>query len=344
MKSDKKVSDPRALRLALVGSETLLGREIKDVLESSDTPVVTDDFAANGEGSFGEEDGEALYRQPLGMDALASAELVVLAGTEEGSQKAYNLSKAQPNPRRLIDCTGQLDQEPEARICSPLLSDDAPPSGWLQIIAHPAATAIALILGRLSKKHRIERALFDIFEPASERGGRGIAELQQQTTSLLSFRPLDKQVFDAQLSFNLLPGYGEQAPFKLESVEHRIETHLATLLARNTGGGTPVSIPSLRVIQAPVFHGYSCSAWIQFGANVDAESVAHALASAQIEIRSSGDEWPTNVGAAGQSGLIVGDIRVDRNNAKAVWLWVVFDNLRLRADSLTELLSARESE
>ena len=44
------------------------------------------------------------------------------------------------------------------------------------------------------------------------------------------------------------------------------------------------------------------------------------------------------MGVTGQSGVIVGDIRVDRNNPRAVWLWIVIDNLRLRADTVRDLL------
>jgi hypothetical protein len=51
-----------------------------------------------------------------------------------------------------------------------------------------------------------------------------------------------------------------------------------------------------------------------------------------------GEESPTGVGAAGQSGLMAGDIRVDRNNAHAVWIWVVLDNLRVTADAAADVI------
>jgi len=41
----------------------------------------------------------------------------------------------------------------------------------------------------------------------------------------------------------------------------------------------------------------------------------------------------------GQSGLIAGDIRIDGNNPRAAWLWVVGDNVRLMADAAADLLS-----
>ena len=58
-----------------------------------------------------------------------------------------------------------------------------------------------------------------------------------------------------------------------------------------------------------------------------------SLANDQIEIRSEGTEPPTNVGQAGQSGIAIGAILPDRNDADACWFWVVADNLRLAAEN-----------
>ncbi|MGA8029756.1 MAG: Asd/ArgC dimerization domain-containing protein, partial [Bryobacteraceae bacterium] len=195
----------------------------------------------------------------------------------------------------------------------------------------------------LARYGNIRRAIAHIFEPASEHGQRGISELHHQTASLLSFKPLEKNVFDAQLSFNLLSRYGEEAPGKLSEVEQRIEKHVATILSRQNTV-SPIPIPSLRLIQAPVFHGYSISAWVEFDSDVDPLAAGEALASAQIEIRGPNQDAPDNAGAAGQSGLIAGDIRTDRNNPRAAWLWVVGDNLRLTADAAAEVVAALRTE
>ena len=107
------------------------------------------------------------------------------------------------------------------------------------MIAHPAAIVLAAFLRRLHSRFPLARAVAHIFEPASERGRAGINELQQQTVDLLSFRPPQKRVFDAQVSFNLLAAYGEEAAVALEMVAQRVEKHLATLLALESGTATP---------------------------------------------------------------------------------------------------------
>jgi aspartate-semialdehyde dehydrogenase len=238
----------------------------------------------------------------------------------------------------IIDCTGHLDRQEQARIVAPLLEHPGPAKpGELVVLAHPAASALALVLTRLARHAQLRRAVVQIFEPASERGKRGIAELHQQTTGLLSFKPLEKDVFDNQLSFNLLAQYGAEAPEKLSAVERRIEEHLSFLL-RGQSSAEAVPMPSLRLIQAPVFHGYSISAWVEFAREVNATELGEALASTQIEVRGAEEEAPHGVGATSQSGLIAGDIRVDRNDARAAWFWVVGDNLRLTADGVADIL------
>jgi aspartate-semialdehyde dehydrogenase len=171
--------------------------------------------------------------------------------------------------------------------------------------------------------------LAHVFEPASERGSSGVQELQQQTIGLLSFKGQPKEVFDAQLAFNLLARYGAEAPVPLEESELRIERHLATLLSHS--GHAP--IPSLRLIQAPVFHGYSISLWIEFESNPGVAIIEQALEGDGTDVRAGDTEPPDVVGMAGQSGLAAGGIALDRNNPKASWLWIVTDNLRLQAEN-----------
>jgi aspartate-semialdehyde dehydrogenase len=244
---------------------------------------------------------------------------------------------------KLIDCTGDLDTQPEAFIYAGQF-DGRPKEGWLFVLPHAAASALGLLLSKLAAYGQVVRAVIEVFEPASEQGRAGLAELQQQTTALLAFRPLEKQVYDTQVSFAMLPAYGEKASHRLDAIEQRIEKHLATLLARSTQQGTVVPMPSLRLIQAPVFHGYSFSIWAEFTEHIDIDGIRGALKSDEVDVRTADHEMPTNVGVAGQSGLSVGDIRIDRNNARALWLWAAADNFSILADEVNRLVGQWESQ
>ncbi|MGH9581803.1 MAG: Asd/ArgC dimerization domain-containing protein [Bryobacteraceae bacterium] len=334
----KEGSNPRAAKVALIGADTLLGREVREVLESRGVAVSLAVFGAAWEGNFGEQEGEAVYFEPLEAQTVQDRDALIVAGSEAGARKAYEIAKAGGGRPAVIDCTGYLDHAPEARIAAPMVEAGGTAASWLLVMAHPAASALALVLTRLSRHRRMSQALAHIFEPASERGKHGMAELHQQVLSLLSFKPLEKKVFDEQIGFNLLSRYGEDAPEKLSSFEQRIERHTATLLSR-LSNGVPVPMPSLRLIQAPVFHGYSISLWAEFESEVRAGDLEQALASAQIEIRGEDEDAPHNAGAVNQSGLIAGDIRADRNNPRGAWFWIVGDNLRLTADAAADSIA-----
>jgi aspartate-semialdehyde dehydrogenase len=329
--------------ISLVGAETLMGRELSEVLDQRRPDISIKTFAASGEGNFSEKDGEAVYLEALNANGIQSDLALVFAGNAIGAEKTYELAKAAGNKPAIVDCTGLLESKPEARITAPLLDDSKRPDNWLLIIAHPAATAIAMMLDRLSRYRKLRSAVINILEPASERGKSGISELHNQTTNLLAFKTLPKDVFDAQVSFNLLPQYGADAPVHLGTAEQRIERDLATLLSRQPNRAA-IPMPSIRLVQAPVFHGYSLSVWVEFETDVNGEELSEALATAQIEVRSADQEVPTNVGAAGQSGLAAGDIRVDHNNPRAAWIWIALDNLRVTAEAAADLLRTLENK
>jgi len=315
--------------IALVGGETLLGREVREVLGEtalgSQMRLVAG--AEEEAGTLTAIGDAAAFLTRLNPDELEDATVVILAGSAESSKTAL---QAQPSGL-IIDLTYAAEDDPEARIRAPQVegADYEIDHTGPQIVAHPAAVAIAMILKRLNTNYPIARAVVHIFEPASERGTAGIEELQQQTVNLLSFQPMPKKIFDTQLAYAMLAQLGSEAPVQLNEVEDRIERHLASLLERLDG----VPMPSLRLIQAPVFHGYSFSFWIEFEEAPDASEIEDAMNHETIDVRTGDVEAPNNVGVAGQSGISVGAITSDRNSASAFWVWAAMDNLRLAAES-----------
>ena len=286
-------------------------------------------------GTLTEVGGEPAFLTGLDPDAVEDAAVLILAGTADSSKIAL-----EANPSGLIvDLTYVAEDDPDARVRAPMveLEDFRGDHSGPQVVAHPAAIAIAAVLKRLHQTWPVQRAIVHIFEPASERGSAGIEELQQQTVSLLSFKPLKKEIFDAQASFAMLARFGSEAPVALETIEERIERHLASILEKLDG----VPMPSLRLIQAPVFHGYSLSFWIEFWSESQggpsASDIEDAMSQDPFDIRTSDLEPPNNVGIAGQSGISVGAVTPDRNAASAFWVWAAVDNLRLSAENAAKI-------
>jgi aspartate-semialdehyde dehydrogenase len=322
--------------MALIGSEALLGREIRDIIATSGADIklrLVSDLQEIA-GALTRMGDEPAVISGLTADSLAGVRAIFLAGSAESSRKALVLAAQEPGAT-IIDLTGAAEERPDARLRAPLVESEEDPEELdcaVQVIAHPAAIALAMFLRRLHSIEAVRASVIQIFAPASEYGKQGVEELQGQTVSLLSFKKLPHAVFDAQLSFSMLAKYGEEAKVSLEETELRIERHLASLLAL-PGPGEGAPMPSLRLIQAPVFHGYSFGAWVEFETNPGMESLESGLVAGPIEVRGSEVEAPTNVGQAGQGGIAVGAISPDRNNPEACWFWVVADNLRLSAEN-----------
>jgi len=189
--------------VAVVGGDTLLARELCELLSESRPAPRIQLIAATADGStlLDTDTEEAVIMVPLAAESLEGARVAFLAGSPASSRRTLKLNPA--DGPVLIDLTGALEEQPNARLRAPS-AESGPASSPIQVIAHPAAIALTMLFARLARIATIRRSLVHVFEPASERGQRGLDELQQQTVGVLAFKKLKMDVFDAQLGFNLL--------------------------------------------------------------------------------------------------------------------------------------------
>jgi aspartate-semialdehyde dehydrogenase len=315
-------------RVSVVGGESLLGKEIREILRMSAHPLEVSLVGGDEQeaGKLIEEAGEPVVITAMEQTSLVTSDVVVLAGSELSSRKAWEMTGPGPGPF-VIDATRTLEDVASARLRG--LPPDSP-----CIVAHPAAEILAALFNGIGTKLPVGRAIVHIFEPASERGQAGLDELHKQTVHLFSFKPLPKDVFDEQLAYNLLAALGSEAKPTLEQIETQIERHYATLAAAQPNA----RIPSIRLMQAPVFHGYGMSVWMELEGEASAEEMLAAVSNDRVDVRGAGEPPPNNVGVASQPGFAVGDVRRDRNHPRAYWLWIAADNLRTTAESTARLV------
>jgi aspartate-semialdehyde dehydrogenase len=317
----------------LVGGDTILGREIRDLIEEQKLPVnLTLAASRTGENVLSapeEEDSDITVMHALDRTLVEAADVVLLGGEREANERAVALARQCAERPALVDLTGQFEDLPESRLRAPLLETSEAGGGpeTIHTLAHPAAVALARLAALLHARYRLVRVVATILEPVSQQGRAGIDELHNQTLSLLNFREVPQEVFGAQVSFNLLPRYGSGAPRALAEA-----------------GGIP--LPSARLIQAPVFHGYCLNVWAEFENRPTVSALEHLLEETGIDLRRADGEPVSNVSVAGQVGLGVSDIAEDHADAKAAWFWLAFDNLRAHAEAalLTAGLLARGRE
>ena len=110
--------------LALVGSESLLGREIRDIVATSAPDLELRLIAADKErpGTLTRVGDEPAMVTELNARALHDARAVFLAGSAESSRKALRLLEGHSAP--VIDLTGTAEEDPSARLRAPMIERD----------------------------------------------------------------------------------------------------------------------------------------------------------------------------------------------------------------------------
>jgi aspartate-semialdehyde dehydrogenase len=343
MKNDPKTSPSKsdtagrggAFRVAIVGAATLKGRELKEVLSERSFPAY-DVRLLDDEESLGQVDAvgdEPTFIQTVMPEHLENVDFTFFASDDAYTRSTWQM--ARNNGSDIIDLSYALEGADGVSLRAPWVERELgiTPSidfgGAPVVIAHPAAMVLALLLLRLQKVSAITRAVVTALEPASEHGRRGMDELHEQTVNLLSFQQLPRNVFDVQVAFNLVDRYGEKSLPQLASVEERILRHFRAI------AGEKVPVPSLMLLQAPIFHGHGFSVYIETTHPMKLEQVNEALAGNHVEIAQGFEDAPSNVNAAGQEQIQVA-LRKDPAQANGVWLWAASDNLRIEAVAAVE--------
>lgn len=280
---------------ALVGAQTLLGREIRDIGQSKGMRLRGFDTAdEEGKTLVRGEDGDLELLPPLDAAAIAAARAVFFVGDAELGRKTLGMG-----PRVLVDVAGVLEAKPGPRF---------------KRIPSAAALLLEDFAAKVGALGKVERMVAHVLYPVSEWGQAALGELQQQTVALLNFQTMRKELFDTQAAFALLPGYGEESAFRLSEAQARTERELAAM-----------EMPpwSLHFTQAPVFHGLSATVWVEFAKPVAVDAFVWG---------EQEGEGPNNVNTAGTDGVAYGKAMADSQNGKAAWFWMAADNHRLVAN------------
>jgi aspartate-semialdehyde dehydrogenase len=343
MKNDQKSSASQAdagkwggaFRVAIVGAATLKGRELKDVLSERNFPA-RDTRLLDDEESLGQVEAvgdEPTFIQSVLPEHLENVDFTFFASDETYTRNTWQMARNAGSD--IIDLSYALDGEKGVVLRAPWVEHElgkAPSidfGGAPVTVAHPAAMVLAVLLLRINKVSTVASSVVTVFEPASEHGRRGMDELHEQTVNLLSFQQLPKAVFDTQVAFNLVDRYGEKSLPTLASVDGRIRQHYRSIVA----GEVPV--PSLMLLQAPIFHGHAFSIYIETERPAKLEDLSLALSGDHVEVAQGFEDSPSNVNAAGQEQIQV-MLRDDPDHKNGVWLWAASDNLRIAAIAAVE--------
>lgn len=342
-------------RVAVVGASSLLGKELLAVIEERGFPVsrLLSFEADEDDPELPIVDLSGGSRAAVRDEDVAASELdlVFVAARPRKAPRFLTsfMSKRPVNGReelkagkgqcRAIDLDHGLADTPGRVLSIPFLERGAAATAQVVVaVPHAAAIVLSTLLLRLAASFDISTATAQILAPASGLGPKAIEELQKQTVSLLSFQKFPSRVFGSQLAFNVLPRLGRAAGGGLTALAARLSDELKQYL------GTRAVLPSVRVLQAPVFYSMGVSLYVETAQTAEPSEIAEALAGDRVRLHLYSDPPTSPVGVTGGGEILIDVVLPDSGRPRGLWIWAAFDNLRLAAETALEVAKDFERE
>jgi aspartate-semialdehyde dehydrogenase len=226
----------------------------------------------------------------------------------------------------VIDNSSQWRMAPEVPLVVPEVNEHD--LKWHKgIIANPNCSTIQMVvvLKPIHDVAQIKRVVVTTFQSVSGTGKKAMDELMQQTTDILNFRPVKKDVYPHQIAFNCLP----HIDLFLENGYTKEEMKMANETKKILGDDSiQVTATTVRV---PVFRCHSESLNIETAKKITPNEVRATLSIAPGIIVYDAPEkniYPLAIDVADKDETYVGRVREDNSVECGINMWIVSDNLR----------------
>ncbi|HTV51825.1 MAG TPA: aspartate-semialdehyde dehydrogenase [Steroidobacteraceae bacterium] len=321
-----------ALRVAVVGADTLVGEALIALLEERQFAVAELHPLASSRslGRSVEFRGRHLPSSDLAGFDFGRVQLAFLAAGEQTSRELA--PRAAECGCVVIDGTGAFADETDVPLVVPEVNAHAIAEYTAHnLVASPDALTIqlAVALKPLHDAVGIEQLHVATYEAVSgvEAGRQALDELAAQSAALLSGRgPVCPHVIEKQIAFNCVP----QVDQFLDGGRTRAELALHARLRRVLEDeGLTADVTAVRV---PVFYGHSAAVHLRTRAPIDEARARALLQNARgvtvLDERRPGGYPTAATEAANRDTVYVGRIREDMSYGRGLNLWIVADNVR----------------
>jgi aspartate-semialdehyde dehydrogenase len=324
--------DRRSQKLVIAGASSLLGAELKSVLEESqfagwDFRLVDEEVVA---GTLTEAGGEATVIQRVEEDTFHGARYAFLTGSTAFGKQC--LGPAREADARILDLSGASLPDADAPPWFPRIDTmsgrNVARDAKTYSVCSAGAAAISMLAMTL-RKIGLRRLTAVVFQPVSEVGREGIEELETQTSQLLSFQNIGSPVFGAQAAFNLLPRYGEESRHNLRETLLRLRAEVGKAVG-DTAESAKIAV---NLVHAPVFYGMTFSAYVEVDEANEHANLIDVCKEAGFSLVPAAEAAPSNVSVAGETSVYLREPEADSARPGGWWFWGAADNLRLPAAS-----------
>ncbi len=312
--------------VAVVGATGAVGNEMIVTLEARNFPVEKLRLFASerSEGKTLQFAGSEIPVEALKEDSFNGIDIALFsAGAERSKTWAPIAAKSECI---VIDNSSQWRMDTEVPLVVPEVN--AHDIKWHKgIIANPNCSTIQMVvaLKPIHDAAKIKRVVVTTFQAVSGTGKKAMDELLQQTSDILSFKEIQKNVYPHQIAFNVLPHIDKFLDNGYTKEEMKMVHETKKIMGDNS---IRVTATTVRV---PVFRGHSESINIETEKKITSNEARAILSKASGVVVFDAPEknvYPLPIDVAGKDPVYVGRIREDESIDTGINMWIVSDNLR----------------
>ncbi|MEH2702875.1 MULTISPECIES: aspartate-semialdehyde dehydrogenase [Rhizobium] len=333
----------RPLDISVVGATGAVGTALIKLLEKSEIKINRLRLFASSSGArqFKFRDQTYLVEALRDISDIGDTKTDIAFFSAGGDVSAVWGPRFASQGALVIDNSNAFRMRPDVPLIVPQVNACSltvrPPSG---IVANPNCSTIQLVraLRPLIATFGVNQVLLTTYQAASGVGLRGINELEDGAVAWLegSTGPAAES-FPVPLAFNVIPQIGEISREGVALEERKLVQESRKIF------GMPHLQLTATCVRVPVKTGHSEAVYVEFDDHVRLDQVRELLAN-EPGVRLYADEirdgYPTPRYLGDPADVHVGRVRVNPENPRGLWMWVVADNVQVGA-ALNALLIAQ---
>ena len=317
--------------VAIAGATGVVGQEFLRLLAERQFPIAQLRLMASARsaGTTIPFAGQDIVVEDL---ATASFEGVDVAFFSAGSERADEARRAAREGALVIDNSSAFRMDPDVPLVVPQVNGDAA-RAHQGLIANPNCSTIlmVMVLAPLARKVPIRRVVVSTYQAVSGSGAPGLAELDAQAEAHRNGETLPVSVYPQPIFGNAIPFVQAFDDGDLTTEEWKMVRETRRILAQ------PELAVSCTCVRVPVHRAHSEAVNIEFEREVTPDEVRAWLAEAdgvrvvdapEALAQDPSAAYPTPRDAEGRDDVLVGRIRRDPGEARAIDLWLTGDQIR----------------
>lgn len=315
-------------RVAVLGANGNVGREMLAILDEREFPI-SDIYALSSSRSAGQEvsfgDRTPLKLQDAENFDFSQVDLVLSSAGAAAS--AEYAPKAAAAGAIVIDNTSYFRMDEDVPLVVPGVNTHALKDvAKRNIVANPNCSTIQMVaaLKPLHDAVGVRRVDVSTYQSVSGAGKDGMDELFNQTRKFFVTERDEPQVFEKQISFNVIPQIDVMRDDGLTKEEWKMAVETAKIMEADIA----VNATCVRV---PVFIGHALALHVECDETIEpkvARRMWREVDGITVIDTQSELEYITPAEIAGEDDVFISRVRLDATRSHGLNFWCVADNLR----------------